>query len=129
MKKILSILFVLMILVGCSPMPQQAAGYFVSLPEPQRIAITTLFVAAVGWLFAYIGSFAPWSVPFLEKYKMEISLALSAAFIGWLENLLPSAYPEISILVVELVLALIAAYGVIQFLVKRAGAKFASLKP
>lgn len=59
MKKLLLIVITLMILVGCSPMPQQAAGYFVSLPEAQRVAITALVVALVGWLFAWIGSFAP----------------------------------------------------------------------
>jgi hypothetical protein len=95
---------------------------FVPLPDASRLAITALVVAVVGLAFAKIGELIPWAVPFLSKYKEEISLALAAALIGVIENALPSAYPEISLLVVELVLAVLAAIGLFKVLGK-AGVK------
>ena len=119
--KIKSIVFVLFafLLVGCAS-PQ--AAQFVALPDATRLAITAVVVAAVGLAFAWIGTRLPWTVPILSKYKEEVSLALSGVLIGAIENALPSAYPEISLLVVELVLAVLAAIGLFRLLGK-AGVK------
>jgi len=107
------------ILAGCAS-PQVAQ--FVQLPDATRLGITAVVIAVVGLAFAWIGGQLPWTVPFLAKYKEEISLTLAAALIGLIENALPSAYPEISILVVELVLAVLAAVGLFKILAK-AGVK------
>lgn len=126
MKRLLPIvLLVMLFLSACS----QVSASFVPLPDAERTAFTALVVALVAWVFALIGNYVPWSVPFLEKYKMEISLALSGALIGWIENLLPSAYPEISVLVVQLILAIFAAYGLIKFLHQKTPIKLNSLRP
>ena len=121
MKKILlALVFVAMFVVtGCA---SPAVAGFVQLPDAQRLVITAIVVAVVGLLFAKIGEALPWTVPFLTKYKEEISLALAAVVIGFIENALPSAYPEISLLVVELVLAVLAAIGLFKVLGK-AGVK------
>lgn len=95
---------------------------FVQLPEASQLAITTLVVALVGLLFSFIGTKLPWTSPFLAKYQQEISLAAAAAVVGFVENALPSAYPEVSILVVQLLLAVLAAIGVFKVLSK-AGVK------
>lgn len=121
MKKILlAVVFVCTLaLVGCASQP---AAQFVQLPEAERLAITTLVVAVLGLVFAKIGELFPWTVPFISKYKMEISLALAAVVVGFIENALPSAYPEISILFIQLVLAVLAAVGLFRILGK-AGVK------
>lgn len=113
------ILFAVVLLAGCAS-PQVAQ--FVQLPDATRLGITTVVIAVVGLAFAWIGGQLPWTVPFLTKYKEEISLMLAAALIGLVENALPSAYPEISILLVELVLAVLAAVGLFKILAK-AGVK------
>ena len=69
-----------------------------------------------------MGTKFPWTSPFIEKYKMEISLSLAAVVIGFIENALPSAYPAISILIVQLVLAVLASIGLFRVLAK-AGVK------
>ena len=120
MKKVFVLLVLLsFILAGCAS-PQVAQ--FMQLPDATRLGITAVVIAVVGLAFAWIGGKLPWTVPFLSKYKEEISLTLAAALIGLIENALPSAYPEISILVVELVLAVLTAVGLFKILAK-AGVK------
>ena len=113
------ILFAAVLLAGCAS-PQ--AAQFVQLPDATRLGITAVFIAVVGLAFVWIGGKFPWTIPFLTKYKEENSLTLAAALIGLIENALPSAYPEISILVVELVLAVLTAVGLFKILAK-AGVK------
>ena len=115
MNKILSLLLFALIVVGCAPLVQS----FVPLPEAERLGITALVVALLGWVFTLIGSYIPWANDFLSKYKDEIAVSLSAAVVGFIENALPSAYPEISLLVVQLVIAAIASFGLFKFLGKR----------
>jgi hypothetical protein len=112
---VFSILFAAVLLAGCAS-PQVAQ--FVQLPDATQLGITTIVIAVVGLAFVWIGGKFPWTVPFLTKYKEEISLTLAAGLIGVIENALPSAYPEISILVVELVLAVLAAVGLFKVLGK-----------
>ena len=85
--------------------------FFVDLPANVELGITAvitaLFYLAVRFLVAKI----PWLGGFFDRYAKEWALALSVAFIGWLENALPSAYPDIAVLAVQLVLAVFAAFG------------------
>ena len=110
MKKLFVYLVGAFLLAGCAP----ATAQFVQLPDATRLAMTGVVVALVGLLFAKLGEYVPWSVPFLEKYKEEISLTLAAVVVGYVENALPSAYPEISILVIQLVLAVLASIGLFK---------------
>jgi len=113
-KIVLALFLMVLLLTACAP----AAQGFVQLPDATRVAITALVVAVLGLLFAKIGSLFPWSVPFITKYKEEISLALAAASVGVIENALPSAYPEPSILFVNLVLSVLAAIGLFKVFAK-----------
>ncbi len=114
MKKLLPLLLLAFILTACAP----ATAQFVQLPDATRLGVTAIVVALVGLAFNYIGGLLPWSKPFLSKYKEEISVTLAAAVVGFIENALPSAYPDISILVVQLILAALAAVGLFKVLAK-----------
>ena len=91
---------------------------FVALPDATQAGISFVVVALVGLLFNYIGGLLPFTSPFLAKYKEEISLACSAFVVGWIQNILPAAYPEISVLVVQLILAALASAGLFKVLGK-----------
>lgn len=95
---------------------------FVALPDSTKVAITALVVAAVGFAIAKLIALAPF-LKFLEDFRQPLGLALSAALIEALQNVLPSAYPEVSILAVELILAIIAALKVFDIL-KTRGVRF-----
>jgi len=115
MKKLIALLLSSVVLVACTA---QLSATFVPLPDTERVAITALVVAALGWVFAYIATKFPWSTPFVSKYKMEISLAIAGAVVGVIENALPSAYPEVSVLFIQLALAVFAAVGLFGMLHK-----------
>lgn len=86
--------------------------FFVDLPPSVELSVTAVVTAAFYLLVRFVVAQLPWLGGFFEKYAAEWALALSVAFIGWLENFLPSAYPDISVLAVQLVLAILAAVGV-----------------
>lgn len=114
MKKIM-LIFSMFLLTACASQP--VAG-FVQLPDPERVAILALVTLLVGLAFAWIGTKFPWTSPFLDKYKIELSLTLGGAVVAWIESTLPSAYPELSIRLVQFLLAVIAAIGVNALLAK-----------
>ena len=120
MKKLLPLFLIAFVLTACAP----ATAQFVQLPDAERLGITTLIVAVVGLIFGKIAQYIPWTQPFLTKYKEEISVSLAAAVVGFIENALPSAYPEISILVVQLLLAALAAVGLFRVFAKVGVYKF-----
>jgi hypothetical protein len=110
------------VLQGDQP-PTSLVQSFVQLPDAIRLGITALVIAVVGLVFMKIGELFPWAIPFLTKYKEEISLVLAGALIGWIENALPGgAYENISLLVVQIVLAVLALIGLFRTLAK-AGVK------
>ena len=84
---------------------------FVDLPASVELGITAAITAGFYLFIRFVVSYVPWLEGFLAKYAAEWALALSVAFIGWLENALPSGYPDIAILAVQLVLAVLAAIG------------------
>lgn len=94
---------------------------FVQLPDETKVAISGLILAVVNLLFMYAVSVVPW-LKFFEQYKEEWAMAISAALILWLENVLPEAYPDAAILAVQLLVAL----GLIivgKYLLKRNGVR------
>ena len=101
--------------------------FFVDLPASVELSITAAVTAAFYLLARFIVAQLPWLGGFFERYAAEWALGLSVAFIGVLENFLPEAYPEISVLAVQLVLAILVAVGVgVKFLAGRNAKGFKS---
>lgn len=114
MKKI-TLIFSMFLLTACASQP---VASFVQLPDLERVAILAPVTLLVGLAFAWIGTKFPWTSEFLSKYKIELSIALGGTVISAIESALPSAYPELSIRLVQFVLAVIAAIGVNAVLAK-----------
>lgn len=99
-------------------------AYFVELPQEAQLAIVGLAVVLVDLAVTAAIAYVPW-LAFLEAYKEEWGLALGALAIQLLQNALPGGeYAAISILAVQLVLAILAVVmGAKKFLAKRGAAK------
>lgn len=109
-----------LLLAACAPVAQK----FVELPDGTRATLTALVVAVVGFAIAKAVTYVPF-LAFLLPFREPLGYALSAALIEALQNVLPTAYPEISILAVQLILAIIAALKLFEVL-KLRGARFFS---
>lgn len=94
---------------------------FVDLPVGLEVAIAGVIALAFKVAVQFILAKIPWLGGFLSNYANEWALAISAAFIFWLENALPSDYPDVAVLVIELLLAVIAALGFVNKFLKRRG--------
>lgn len=99
-------------------------AYFVELPQSVQLAVIGLVVVLVDLAVTAAIAYLPW-LAFLEPYKEEWGLALGALAVQFLQNALPGGeYTAISILAVQLVLAILAVVmGVKKFLAKRGAAK------
>ena len=95
-----------------------AVAGFVELPSDLQLQVTGLVVALVAFCFAKLIEYIP-VLAFLEEFREPFSLALATQLLAALQNALPSAYPEISILVVQLILAVLAAVKFLDLLKKR----------
>ena len=106
-----------LVLANVRPAALPVVG-FVELPGPVQLQVTGLVVALVAFCFAKLVEYLPW-LAFLEEFRQPIALAVAAELLVALQNALPSAYPEISILVVQLVLAVMAAVKFLDLLKQR----------
>ena len=97
---------------------------FVELPQSVQLAIVGLVVVLVDLGVTALIAYAPW-LAFLEAYKEEWGLALGALAVTVLQNWLPGGeYTQISILAVQLILAILAVVmGAKKFLAKRGARK------
>jgi len=117
MKKLITLIVVLLSITACSP----AVQGFVDLPDSQEIAINGIFVAIGALLLDFlVGRFA-W-LEFFKQYREAWSLALSALFIRWLENSLPTGSDELSVSAVALLIA-VALYLLSRTALQRKGVK------
>ena len=92
-------------------MKQKLVNGFVSLPDTVRVGIT----AVVLWLVSIVLSNLILLVPFLaflEQFKQPLSLALAAALIGLVEKAVPDAYARVAVIAIQLVLAVLAVFGI-----------------
>ena len=90
----------------------------VAFPVETQVAILGLVALAVTLLFDFIGTKLPWAIPFLMKWKEEITVALAGVITGWLSTTLPGGvFEQASIWGVNFVVALVAAllaYGTLH---------------
>lgn len=125
MKKVFPYLLTLvlasLLLLGVySPTPLGQG--FVELPDETKGTVTVLVVAVVGLAITKLITLVPF-LAFLKDFEAPLGMALSSALIEALQNMLPSAYPEVSILAVQLILAILAALKLFEIL-KARGARF-----
>lgn len=94
---------------------------FLQLPDPLQAAIVALVTFVVGFVFTQVSNAVPWLGAFLGQYKVEISMAISGALVTLAQNLLnaiPTQYDNIVSLVLQLLIAVLAALGLFNFLAK-----------
>lgn len=84
---------------------------FVALPDDLKVAITAIVIWAVAKAVEFAISQIPW-LEFLRGYAEAVGYALAGVIVAFVENALPSQYPEISILAVRLLIEILAAVGV-----------------
>ncbi len=95
---------------------------FIQLPDPAQAAIFAAVTFVLGFVITQIGSAVPWLASFLGQYKAEISMAVSGAIVTVVQNVLntiPVQYDDIVSLVIQLVLAVLTALGLFNFLAKK----------
>jgi hypothetical protein len=109
-------LFVLaaVLLAACAP----ASQGFVALPDGVRLGITAVVVWVVSFFLAKLIALVPF-LSFLEEFREPLALAIAAALIGWIENIVPDAYGAIAVIAIQLILAILAFFGVGNVLKKR----------
>ena len=91
---------------------------FVALPDDVKIGIAAVVLWLVSFVFSQLIALVPF-LKFLEEFREPLALAIAAALIGWLENALPTGLDNIAILAIQLVLAVLAAFGVSAVFKKR----------
>jgi len=84
---------------------------FVALPDPVKVGITAVVLWGVSFFFAKLIALVPF-LKFLEEFREPLALAIAASFIGWLENALPTGLDNVAVLAIQLLLAVLAAFGV-----------------
>jgi hypothetical protein len=111
----LLIVLVAMLVTACAP----AAQGFVALPDLIKIGITGVVVWLVSFFFAKLIAWIPILV-FLEQFRHPLALAIAAALIGWVQNIVPDAFGAIAIIGIQLLLAILAFFGVGEVLKAKA---------
>ena len=95
---------------------------FVQLPDPAQAAIFAAATFVLGFVITQISAVVPWLASFLGQYKTEISMAVSGAIVTVVQyvlNTIPVQYDNIVSLVIQLVLAVLAALVLFNFLAKK----------
>ena len=98
----------------------------VVLPEPIHIAILAGVTLLLGLLVAQIGKVLPWLAKFLGEYVEEVSFVVAGAIVTWLNSLLaqiPPTWEGVGVIALQLIVAVLAALGLIQQVRKFRGLK------
>jgi hypothetical protein len=82
---------------------------FVSLPDTEKTFILLGITAVLGYLFSLI----PVIGDFLQNYKGQIALVIAGVVINYIEQQTPDAYASIVVIAIQLVMAVLAALGVV----------------
>lgn len=84
---------------------------FVALPDTLKVAITSVVTWGVSMVLTNLVLLVPF-LQFLEQFKQPLSLALAAALIGVIEKAIPDAFAKVAVIAIELLLAILAMFGV-----------------
>lgn len=92
---------------------------FVELPDTVKVGIAGVITWAVAWLITQLILLFPWLQNILDGFQTQIAMAISAALIGLIQNAVPDAYGNVAVLSIQLVLALLALFGIGETLRQR----------
>lgn len=109
MKKFLPILLLAFLLVSCAPVP--ALQGFAPLPDTVKVGITAVVLFVVSFFLAKLLALVPF-LKFLEEFREPLALAIAAALIGWIESAVPDAYAQVAVIALQLILAVLALFGI-----------------
>lgn len=104
------------LLSACAPASAQAQ--FVELPGEVKSGITAVVLVAVSWVFAKLISLVPY-LKFLDPFRVPLAMAIAIELIRVVEVAVPDAFGPIAILALQLVLAVLALFGVAEKLKER----------
>lgn len=82
---------------------------FVALPDNEKTFILLGITLILGYLFSLI----PVVGTFLQGYKAQIALVLAGVVINYIEQQTPDAYASIVVIAIQLVMAVLAAFGIV----------------
>jgi len=81
----------------------------IALPEDVKVGIVLALTAALGFLFSLI----PTVGEFLQGYKSQIALVLGGVIISYIEQAVPGEFQTVAVLALQLILAVLASFGVV----------------
>ncbi len=83
----------------------------IALPEPIKASILAVILYLVGFGVAHLIALVPF-LSFLTQFVMPLAAAIGMALIAWIEKTVPDAYDKVAISAIQLVLAILAVFGV-----------------
>jgi len=83
----------------------------ITLPDPIKAGLMAVVLYVVSIVFTNLILFAPF-LQFLEQFKMPLASGLALALIAWIQKVVPDLYEKVAIAALELVLAILAIYGI-----------------
>ena len=83
----------------------------IALPDPLKAGITAVVTWLVSMVLANIILLVPF-LQFLEQFKGPLSLSLAIAVISTIEKAVPDMYGRVAIAALQLVLAVLAMFGI-----------------
>lgn len=83
----------------------------VALPDPVKAGITAVVVYVLSLGFANLLALLPFLAAFAQ-FVQPAAVIIAMALIGWIEKAVPDAFGKVAVLAVQLILALLAVYGI-----------------
>jgi hypothetical protein len=83
----------------------------IALPDPLKAGITAVVTWLVSMVLANLILLVPF-LQFLEQFKGPLALSLAIAVISTIERVVPDAYGRIAVAALQLVLAVLAMFGI-----------------
>jgi hypothetical protein len=97
-------------------------NWFVELPPETQAQIGVVAMIVLNLAFSLVVQYVPWLGDFINRYKEEWAAGITLWLVTLIQNMLPEAYPNVSILGVQFVVALILAM-LAKYWLRKAGWK------
>jgi len=83
----------------------------IALPEPIKAGIVAVVLYLISFLLANLILLLPW-LAFLDPFKIQIAIGAAMALIAYIQNVVPDMYENVVIAALQLVLAILAVFGI-----------------